>query len=184
MARRRHRRKVRTEALRYAGARLSADRGKRLDWAHVHASLGGSQHEVAGGCCLSAVGHDSSVSFLLAQTSLNRGRGVPFAGRTPTSGVRKKNQIKPSRPGGGQGKPLNFHKSCGRPGDKLEVRGECLPPAAGGTPQTPQKSFKLESLLWPNHGYIRPALVPRHGLGAWQTGLGALQARHGTLVNP
>ena len=82
-------------------------------------------------------------------------------------------KIKPSRPGGDHGKPLNFHKSSGRPGDKLEVRGECLPPAAGGTPKTPPKSFKLESLLWPNHGYIRPALVPRHGLGAWQTGLGA-----------
>ena len=26
-------------------------------------------------------------------------------------------QIKPSRPGGGHGKPLNFHKSSGRPGD-------------------------------------------------------------------
>ena len=64
------------------------------------------------------------------------------------------------------------HKK-GRPGDKLEVRGECFPPEAGGTPQTPRKSFKLESLLWPNHGYIRTALVPRHGLGAWQTGLGA-----------
>jgi hypothetical protein len=25
--------------------------------------------------------------------------------------------IKPSRPGGGHGKPLNFHKSSGRPGD-------------------------------------------------------------------
>ena len=58
---------------------------------------------------------------------------------------------------------------------KLEVRGEsrCLPPAAGGTPQTPKKSFKLESLLCPNHGYTRSALVPRHGLGARQTGLGA-----------
>jgi hypothetical protein len=26
-------------------------------------------------------------------------------------------KIKPSRPGGGHGKPLNFHKSSGRPGD-------------------------------------------------------------------
>ena len=56
-----------------------------------------------------------------------------------------------------------------------EVRGECLPPASGGTPQTPKKSFKLEILLWQNHGYTRPdlvqgtalvpgklALVPRH----------------------
>jgi len=48
-----------------------------------------------------------------------------------------------------------------------------LSPAAGGTPPTPKKSFKLESLLWPNHGYTRPDLVPRHGLGARQTGLGA-----------
>ena len=50
---------------------------------------------------------------------------------------------------------------------KLEVRGWCLPPASGGTPQTPQKSFKLESLLWPQKQVIlgRPwcqgkALVP------------------------
>ncbi len=48
-----------------------------------------------------------------------------------------------------------------------------MSPAAGGTPQTPKKSFKLESLLWLNPGYTRPALVPRHGLGARQTGLGA-----------
>ena len=55
------------------------------------------------------------------------------------------------------------------------ARGECLPPVAGGTPQTPKKSFKLEtrSLLCPYHGYTRPVLVPRHGLGARQTGLGA-----------
>jgi hypothetical protein len=30
-----------------------------------------------------------------------------------------------------------------------------LPPAAEGTPQTPKKSFKLEILLWKNHGYTR-----------------------------
>jgi len=31
----------------------------------------------------------------------------------------------------------------------------------------------LEILLWPNHGYTLPGLVPRHSLGARQTGLGA-----------
>ncbi len=101
------------------------------------------------------------------------GSGVPAA-RGRALGRR---EIKPSRPGGGHGKPLNFHKSSGRPGDsadKLEVRGGCLPPAAGGTPQTPQKSFKLDSLLWPQNAVIlgRPwcqgtALVPLVVLWCW-----------------
>jgi hypothetical protein len=40
----------------------------------------------------------------------------------------------------------NFHKSSGRPGDKLEVRSACLPPAAGVPPRPPKRVSKLESL--------------------------------------
>ena len=62
---------------------------------------------------------------------------------------------------------------------KSKVRGECLPPPAGGTPQTPKKSFKLEILLWPNHGYTRPGLVQGTAL---VPGKPALVPRHDSRV--
>jgi len=70
----------------------------------------------------------------------------------------QKNQkkIKPSRPGGGHGKPLNFHKSSGRPGDsqRTNLKSEvsvCLR-RLGVPPRPPKRDSSWRALkndcLW------------------------------------